>query len=493
MLPTVPANQSIGITAALCETHSSVRVIHAGRTLGIVTAQDCRAALHFGLQDAPIARIAEPSVPTAQHHSAPPQVHWADLEAQFAPALIPFLQQLVTICAQHDARIFLVGGVVRALFRHEVLTDLDVAIVGDFDVVIPAIAEATGGTIVQRSVFQTATLTFPPTLQAVLGMAQYDVVAARSEQYPAIGALPTVVPVRDIAVDMRRRDMTVNAMAVALLPSGPLPVCDPFGGWADVQAGRARMVHPLSFFEDPTRLIRLARIVARLGLRVDARLRARIAWAMGSGVCASVSRFRWLQELQRTCDEAHPAPALQLLQRWGVLAQIIPAARVRRADAVALVALPPADRLLVLFWRMPLAALTTTMHEWTELPVAYRQLVALRQTKRLWRAWLTGRPSRSIRALAGFDPLLLRAVALLEPLLAQLIVRDTAVQEHAVLHIKGRDMLAAGIPSGPAIGRVLEQVQMHLWDAAWAGLPADETAAQQLAAAIRISNAAGSS
>ena len=251
------------------------------------------------------------------------------------------------------------------------------------------------------------------------------------------------------------------------------------------------MVHPLSFFEDPTRLVRLARITARLGLRVDTRLRARIAWAIRSGVCAHVSRFRWLQELQRTLDEANPAPALQLLQQWGVLAQIIPAARLRRSDTGCVAALPPADRLLVLLWRLPLAVLTTTVQDWTEIPIAYRQLVALRQTKRLWRSWVTDRPSRSIRALAGYDASVLRSLAVLEPILAQLLARHAVVHEQYTVRIKGRDLIAAGIPAGPVIGRVLENLQMRLWDSAWAGLPTCETAEQQLAYALYISTQLG--
>lgn len=486
MQPTVPSDQSIGATAVLCATHPLVHVLRAGRQIGIATATDCQAAVHFGLAQAPIGWICRPAVHPSPHQIAPLYLTWADLGAQFHPALVQFLEHLTDICGQHAVRLYLVGGVVRALFRREVLTDLDVAIVGDFAAIIDAIATATGGTIVQRSAFQTASLTFPATLQPLLGMTHYDVVAARSEHYATIGALPSVVPAPDIAVDLRRRDLTMNAMAVELLVGAPLPVHDPFGGWADVHAGLARMVHPLSFFEDPTRLIRLARIAARLQLRVDMRLRRLITWAVAAEVCATVSRYRWLQELLRTCDEADPAPALHLLQRWGVLAQILPGARLRDADHAALIAVPPTERLLVLLWRMPLQELAATVDAWTEFPVAYRELVALRQTRRTWRRWLASRPSRSIRALAGFDPVQLRTVAILEPTLAQLLARNAAIQTHAPLRIKGRDLIAAGVPAGPAIGLLLEQLQTQLWDDTWAGLAACNTAEQQLARALQM-------
>lgn len=486
MQSTVRSDQSIGTTAVLCAIHPLVHVVRAGRPIGIVTAADCQAAVHFGLAEAPIGWITRQASHPSPQHIAPSYLAWADLAVQFPPALVQFLEHLTDICVQHGVRLFLVGGVVRALFRREVLTDLDVAIVGDFASIIDAIANQTGGMIVQRSAFQTASLTFPTALQPILGMTHYDVVAARSEHYAAIGALPSVVPAPDIAVDLRRRDLTINAMAVELLVGAPLPVHDPFGGWADVHAGQARMVHPLSFFEDPTRLIRLARITARLQLQVDTRLRRLITWAVAADVCATVSRYRWLQELLRTCDEADPAPAMRLLQRWGVLAQILPGVRVRDADHAALIRVPPTERLLVLLWRMPLQELAATVDAWTEFPVAYRELVALRQTRRTWRRWLASRPSRSIRALAGFDPVLLRMVAILEPTLAPLLARNEAIQAQAQLRIKGRDLIAAGVPAGPAIGVLLERLQTQLWDDAWAGVAACDTAEQQLACALQM-------
>ena len=487
MRPVVTAEQTIGATAAEFHTHTSARITRAGRTVGFVTVADCHAALRYGQSAAAIGLIAQADPGTARPGTAPQALQWADLGAQFDPALVQFLQQLTDICAQHAGRIFLVGGVVRALARPEVLTDLDVAVIGDFGVLITAIAAATGGTIVQRSAFQTATMTFPAALQALLGMVQYDLVAARSEAYAAVGALPSVEPVDDILVDLRRRDVTVSAMAVELLPRGPLPVFDPYGGWADLQAGRARLVHPLSFFEDPTRLIRLARIVARLHLRVDARLRALIDWAVTNGVCAHVSRFRWLQELQRTLDEGNPMPALQKLQQWGVLAAILPVARVSAADAALLKGMPATDRLVLVLWRLPPAALGAFIQEWTELPVWYRDLVAIRHSRRHWRVWLRRRPSRSIRALAGCAPAALATVALIEPLLAQLLAQHAIAQQQYPMRIKGGDLVAAGVPAGPRIRRGLEALQIHLWDAAWAGVPPCDSVAKQLRYAIQKS------
>ena len=88
--------------------------------------------------------------------------------------------------------------------------------------------------------------------------------------------------------------------------------------------------------------------------------------------------------------------------------------------------------------------------------------------------------------MAGFDPVLLRMVAILEPTLAPLLARNEAIQAQAQLRIKGRDLIAAGVPAGPAIGVLLERLQTQLWDDAWAGVAACDTAEQQLACALQM-------
>lgn len=484
MQPECSPQTSIHDSAILLAQHPTVVVRSTTSRKGTIAARDVATALHFGQGHMPCAVIAR-SVPRSGAPARALSIDWVDLRASLGPALVAFLKLLADICSTQGAQLCLVGGVVRAVCRREELTDLDVCVVGPFDAVIDAIVTATGATVLQRSPFATAALTFPAALHGTEGMAAYDVVGARHETYASIGVLPTVTPADDIRADLARRDLTVNAMAIVLQASGVLTVVDPYGGWGDLQARRARLVHPLSFFEDPTRLVRLARIAARLDLQIDAHLRGLIRWAVAADVCAAVSRFRWLTELQRTMTEADPAQAMLLLQRWGVLATILPGARLVRRDSTLLVRIAPDLRIIALLWRMPTAVLQAVLNTWSELPVGLRDLSGLRAQRSRWRRWVTQRPSLAIRALAPFDGAVVAAVAILEPDLAALLARNTAVQADAPLCIRGADLVAAGMQPGPALGRALDALQTYLWDAHYLGMPACTDAAAQIGYALQ--------
>ena len=116
-----------------------------------------------------------------------------------------------------------------------------------------------------------------------------DVVTARSERYERPGALPHVSPATD-RQDLKRRDFTVNAMAVELGSGAFGRAVDPCGGGADWRRRRLRILHPLSFVEDPTRIFRAARYAARLGFRSDAVAGARSALALRHGAVSRAVR-----------------------------------------------------------------------------------------------------------------------------------------------------------------------------------------------------------
>ena len=149
-----------------------------------------------------------------------------------------------------------------------------------------------------------------------------DLVTARSERYERPGALPHVLPAL-IAQDLKRRDFTVNALAVEL-GSGAFGLLDPLGGGADVARRRLRILHPLSFVEDPTRIFRAARYAARLGFALD-------AWsARGQALALSLApyprcprRASW-PSWSAILADAEPAAALTLLARAGAFRLLEP-------------------------------------------------------------------------------------------------------------------------------------------------------------------------
>ena len=169
---------------------------------------------------------------------------------------------------------YLVGGAVRDLLRGADAVDLDLAVEGDARSVARTLADRLGGTAREHERFGTATVRAPDLV--------FDLATTRTETYDEPGALPRVAAAT-LGEDLRRRDFTVNAMAVALAGDDLGHLYDPHGGAADLEAGLVRILHPGSFLDDPTRLLRAVRYETRLGLPHGRGHRARRARGGGRG------------------------------------------------------------------------------------------------------------------------------------------------------------------------------------------------------------------
>src|SRR3954447_21184458 len=150
--------------------------------------------------------------------------------------------------------LWLVGGAVRDVLLGATVRDLDLAVEGDLDAVVGAL----GASIEAHERFGTATV------RAADG-GLVNLARTRAESYARPGALPDVRPA-GIDEDLARRDFTVNAVAVGL-PDGEVRAVP--GALEDLEARVLRVLHARSFEDDPTRLLRLARYVSRLGFDVE--------------------------------------------------------------------------------------------------------------------------------------------------------------------------------------------------------------------------------
>lgn len=224
-----------------------------------------------------------------------------------------------------------VGGFVRDLLLVRAparVPDLDLVVEGDGIAFGRRLAEETGGHLVVHAAFGTASLEGGTTPDGTR-IGRVDIASARRERYGMPGALPDVSPA-SIDLDLGRRDFSVNAMSVALAPSAWGRLLDPFGGQRDLAARRLRLLHPLSFVEDPTRIWRGARYAARLGLKPDADFRRALALAWRAGEYPPLSGQRLHAELDLVMDEPDPWGVLGLLLGWGALRIWDPGFRVTR-------------------------------------------------------------------------------------------------------------------------------------------------------------------
>jgi tRNA nucleotidyltransferase (CCA-adding enzyme) len=151
-----------------------------------------------------------------------------------------------------------------------------------------------------------------------------DVAVTRAETYAAPAALPDVVATGvPIETDLSRRDFTINAMAVRI-DDGSRALVDPYGGRRDLKARTLRVLHPASFRDDPTRVFRAARFLARLRGRPADGMGGEARDVLRMGEAAKLSRHRLLHELVCLLGERRPALAFGLLETWGYLDLIHP-------------------------------------------------------------------------------------------------------------------------------------------------------------------------
>lgn len=202
---------------------------------------------------------------------------------------------------------YLVGGTVRdVLVGAPPRFDFDIAVVGDAEAYARALADRLGGNVTVHGRFGTATVHYDTG-------AHVDVATARTETYAAPAALPDVAPASSIDDDLRRRDFTINAMAIAL-PSGDL--VDLFRGQQHLRDRLVWVLHERSFVDDPTRIFRAARYETRLDFRMDPKTET-LAMASASDV-RLLTGARIREELVAILEEEDPEPALARLAQLGV-------------------------------------------------------------------------------------------------------------------------------------------------------------------------------
>ena len=348
---------------------------------------------------------------------------------------------------------YLVGGAVRDLLRGADAVDLDVAVEGDAREVARAVAERVRGSHVEHERFGTATV-FSPRLSV-------DFATTRRERYAEPGALPDVEPAA-LADDLVRRDFTINAMAAGLSGDDLGVLHDPHGGREDLGEGVVRVLHERSFIDDPTRLLRALRYEARLRGRLDPDTERLAREAIGAGAMDTVSGPRVRDELIDLLREPEAPAALERMRELGLDRALHPRFAVdpdAAASAAAVSIETGADPALAAL-AMLVAPNSTALMDWLE-----RLALGRSAYDRVARAAIVGprvagelrpdMPASRIHALLDGAPPELLAVALAGGAPGEPVLRYLADLRDVRLDITGDDLIAAGIPESPAIGRAL--------------------------------------
>ncbi len=331
---------------------------------------------------------------------------------------------------------WLVGGVVRDLLLGRERADVDVVVEGD-----PVeVAASLEGEARAHERFGTVVVKGP-------GF-ELDLARARAESYAHPGALPEVRP-GTLTEDLARRDFTANAMAVPL--SSPGELIDPHGGLADVHSGILRVLHERSLLDDPTRAIRAARYVSRLGFVLDPETEKLVRAAD----LKTVSAQRIESGLRKLAGETEPAMALGLLVDWGLARADVE----RAGTAIAVARQPRFEGVDAAAAFLSAGAVEAGLYR----AVAADRAEALATTS-------GGLPSAltfAARGASGVELVLARALG------AQWIDDYVDSWRGVRLEIGGHDLLEAGVQEGPRVGAGLAEALRRKLDGEISGRKAE--------------------
>lgn len=216
--------------------------------------------------------------------------------------------------------VYAVGGFVRDLLLGVKNLDMDVTVEGDGIFFAESFAACHGCRVRSHPKFGTAVVIFPDG-------SKVDVASTRLEYYESPGVLPTVER-SSLRHDLYRRDFTINTLAFCLNGNRFGRLTDFYGGQQDLQEGVVRVLHNLSFVEDPTRVFRAIRFEQRLGFRIAHHTENLIRSAVRMNVLDRVGGKRLLSELVLILEENVPAGAIGRMSALGLLQFIHPALKV---------------------------------------------------------------------------------------------------------------------------------------------------------------------
>lgn len=225
------------------------------------------------------------------------------IESDLPQPIVAMLKQFGQVAEQLGVHAYLVGGFVRDLMLRRKNLDIDLVIEGDGIRFAETFAQQQGCRVRSHRKFHTAVIIFPDGFKV-------DVASARMEFYAEPGALPTV-EYSSIKLDLFRRDFTINTLAISLDATRFGELLDFFGGLRDLRNKTLRVLHNLSFVEDPTRVFRAIRFEQRLGFHLGAQTEFLLTSAVNRGFLGRLGGPRVLNEIKAIFSEEDPLPAIE--------------------------------------------------------------------------------------------------------------------------------------------------------------------------------------
>ncbi|HEV3407961.1 MAG TPA: CBS domain-containing protein, partial [Gaiellaceae bacterium] len=529
----VSPDDTVAQAMVLCQRHrqSGMQVGEPQALVGIVTREDLDKAVGHGLSHAPVKSVMSSNVVTCTERTPLAEVQRllvasdagrvpvlrdgevagvvtrSDLLraleeplGEEAPPAADIRDRLLALegladvfeavqaVSEHVDGVYLVGGTVRDILLGEPNFDVDIAVEGDGIAFGERLARALGGRVVPHDKFGTAVVKYGGDRKRV------DVATTRTEFYDYPAALPTVEQA-SIRQDLYRRDFTINAMAVSLKGEDFGRLVDPFGGLRDLESGVVRVLHNLSFIDDPTRIFRAVRYENRYGFRMDGHTVALARACVEMNLVGELSSARLRDELQALLDEERVGGAILRMHELGIDRAIHPHLA---ADEEAVRVIETIDELRRRYvrtapaWRLRLAVLARKLppdelYEWFDRlklkrADADRIADAVTVAPRLRQVLAATDEPAAIRELVKpHDPDgALLALAEAEPPVRAQLVRYFDELRDVRLEISGGDLAKLGIAESPRVGAILAELLRRKVNGELDGRAAELEAAREL-------------
>jgi tRNA nucleotidyltransferase (CCA-adding enzyme) len=471
-LPTLTPEGGLRAAASwiLDRDYPLVGLVDAVGTLaGLVTRSDLLRALREDFPDGPLVPEAEGGGRSRRDLSG-------RMRSLMDAATVADLQSLGALAAEQGVRAFLVGGLVRDLLMNRRNTDVDLVVEGDAIALAEAFAARHDYHVHSHGRFGTAVV------QAGDGR-RLDLATSRIEHYPFPAALPEVEH-GSIKADLFRRDFTVNAMAVEVDGDAFGRLLDLFGGLQDLRQSTLRVMHSLSFVEDPTRILRGVRFEAELDFAIETQTERLARRAVDMDLPGRLSGHRLFRELRYLLSSSAPGPGVRRLQGLDLLRFIHPelagqggvraAERVSEGQSVLgwyrlLYRAESVEAwrvgVLLLLWELGGEALESVLTDFElrartvgELAGDRRRADAVADTLRR-HGGPEGDPAARFEALEGLTLAgCLALMAVCEDRVRAAVSDYLQHQRGLRPALSGDDLLALGVPAGPAVGEWLREL-----------------------------------
>ena len=377
---------------------------------------------------------------------------------QYLPQhLLELVQDISEQAAKLGQRVYIVGGVVRDLLLDYPNFDLDLVVEGDAVKLAQQVAETGQAKLLAHHRFGTAKLRYENfTL---------DLATARKETYARPGALPAVTP-GTLKDDLLRRDFSINAMAISLAASDYGELVDPYQGKGDLEHRLIRILHPRSFSDDATRILRGVRYEQRFGFEFEAQ--TTLLLKRDIPMLDTISGDRIRHELELIFKEKQPELAIKRLGELGALARISPSLKgdgwiAEKFDKARRLKKP--TQLPSLYFCLLIYSFSEKSIEQflARLNIPAKLSRSMRDTLRLkTRLPLLNKsslkPSKVYHLLQEYEPLAIQANALASesPTVHRYLQLFLTKLRYVRTSLNGEELKRLGISPGPEMGKVLQ-------------------------------------